>query len=207
MKTIYEQTIEFFEDTHTYLVDGIITPSVTTIIKQIFPDKYKGISDAVLKRKAEFGTKGHSIIEMIGKNKMNKQEALNKISELYQMKEINQDMFISLREYVRLCEKYDIDVLANEVIVAYGNKYAGTLDMIANVKGKKSLIDIKFTAELDEEYLSWQEGMYDLASPETFEEYYCLWLPKGKVGKLAPIKTKTKEEILNMLEKVGNDDD
>ena len=200
-------TIEFFEDTHTYLVDGVITPSVTTIIKKLFPDKYKGISDAVLKRKAEFGIKGHSIIEMIGKNNMNENEALDKISELYQTKEINQDMFISLREYIRLCKKHNIEVLENEVMVAYENKYAGTLDMIANVNGKYSLIDIKFTAELDQEYLSWQLGMYRLANVNDFDEYYCLWLPKGKVGKLAPVEIKTENEILDMLEKVGKEND
>lgn len=198
--------IEFIEETHTYLVDGIIVPSVTTIIKNIFPDKYKGINTKILQKKAEFGTKGHSIIEMLGKTKTTENEAYDEILRQYNSHEINQDMFISLREYIRLCKKYQIEVLENEVMVNYEYEYAGTLDMIANVNNKKSLIDIKFTAELDEEYLSWQLGMYKLAYGEEFEEYYCLWLPKAKVGKLAPIKIKTKEEILEMLKELLNND-
>ena len=199
--------IEFIEDTHTYLVDGIITPSVTTIIKKLFPDKYKGISAKILQKKAEFGIKGHSIIEFIGKSKLSENEAYNEILERYINHVINQDLFISLREYLRLCKKHKIEVIDNEVIVNYGYKYAGTLDMIAKVNNKKCLIDIKFTAELDEEYLSWQLGMYKLAYGEEFEEYYCLWLPKGKVGKLVPIKIKTKEEIIQMLKEVGEDNE
>ena len=55
--------IEFLEEPHLYLKDGILVKSVTQILQLIFPDKYKGINESVLKNKANFGTKGHSIIE------------------------------------------------------------------------------------------------------------------------------------------------
>ena len=194
--------VEFLEDTHTYLIDGIIVPSVTTIIKKILPDKYKGIDTKILQKKAKYGTKGHEVIEFIGKNKLDHTEALNDIVERFNTREINQYLYISLREYLRLCNKHQIEVIENEKIVNYGYEFVGTLDMIANVKGKRCLIDIKFTAELDNEYLSWQLRMYRMAYGEEFDGYYCLWLPKGKIGKLAEVIPKTEEEILKKLEEI-----
>lgn len=200
-----EHEIEFIPETHQYLIDGVLVPSVTTIIKLIFPDKYKGISTSILQKKAQYGTKGHEVIENIGMNLMNDYEALEYINDLYKDKEINQAMQISLREYVRLCRKHNIEIIANEEIVNYGYEFVGTLDMIAWVNDKRSLIDIKFTAELDKEYLSWQLGMYEMAYGEEFDEHYCLWLPKGKVGKLEPVNIKTKEEIKSKLEELRNE--
>lgn len=197
--------IEFIEKTHTYLIDGVLVPSVTTIIKEILPDKYKGISTRTLEKKAQFGTKGHSIIETIGEAMMENYEAVDYINNLYNSQEINQDMYISLREYLRLCRKHNIEVVENEKIVNYGYEFVGTLDMIANVNGIRSLIDIKFTAELDKEYLAWQLGMYEMGSGEEFQKHYCLWLPKGKVGKLAEIEIKTPEEILDKLEELKHE--
>lgn len=194
--------IEFLEKEHFYLIDGILVESVTQIIKKIFPDKYKGIDKATLSKASEFGTKGHKIIETIGKSKMSPEMAKNYVYELYQKKEINQQLFICLREYLRLCSKHSIEIVVNEIIVNYGYDFVGTLDIIAFVNGKKSLIDIKFTSELDKEYLSWQLGMYKLASNQNFEDYYCLWLPKGKIGKLEPIEIKRKEIILDKLKEI-----
>ena len=54
--TIGNYVIEYWEDSHTYLVNGIILPSITTILKKKFGNKYalsQGIfSDYAIK---EFG--------------------------------------------------------------------------------------------------------------------------------------------------------
>lgn len=197
--------IEFIPESHIYLIDGMMIPSVTSIIQKILPDKYQGINKKVLARKAKYGTLGHKVIEEIGRNMMNCDEASNFINELYMQNKINQDLYISLREYIRLSRKNQIEPIENEKTVHYKYEYVGTLDMIAYVNGKKALLDMKFTASLDREHLSWQLGMYKLASGEEFDEYYCIWLPKGKVGKLIPIEIKTKEEILNKLEELKNE--
>lgn len=198
--------IEFIEETHTYLINGVLVPSVTTIIKKIMPDKYDGISPRILEKKARYGVKGHKIIETIGTNMMNENEALNYLMDLYDEKDINQDLSISIREYIRLCKKHDIEVIENEKVVNYGYEFVGTLDMIANVNNIRSLIDIKFTSELDKEYLSWQLGMYEMASGEKFKEHYCLWLPKGTIGKLVKINIKTPEEITAKINELKNED-
>ena len=184
--------IEFLEEPHLYLKNGILVKSVTQILQLIFPDKYKGIDKRTLDKKAQFGTKGHSIIEYLDVSDLKK--ARNQVLDIE-----NKDLQICIREYLRLVEKYKIKPLEHEKIVSYEYLYCGTLDLIAQVDGIVSLCDIKFTAELDKEYLSWQLGMYALALGKEFEKYYCVWLPKKNLGQLVEIIPKTKKEILNKL--------
>lgn len=187
--------IEFLEGPHLYLKDGILVKSVTQILQLIFPNKYRGINENILNNKAKFGNEGHSIIEHLDVSDL--EEAKNQVLNIQ-----NQDLQICIREYLRLVKQYSIEPLTHEQIVNYKYLYCGTLDMIANINGVESLCDIKFTAELDKEYLSWQLGMYSLALGKKFEEYYCIWLPKRSLGQLVKIMPKTKEEILKKLEEL-----
>ena len=188
--------IEFLEKEHIYLVDGILVKSVTQILQLIFPDKYKGIDRRVLNNKASFGTNGHSIIEHL--DLQNEETTRQQVLSIK-----NKDLEICIREYLRLVKKYKIEPLEHELKVNYKHIYAGTLDLIAIVNGIESLCDIKFTAELDKEYLSWQLGMYALALGKKFKKYYCVWLPKKQLGQLVEIVPKTKEEILEKLKELG----
>lgn len=188
--------IEFLSEQHLYLKDGILVKSVTQILQLIFPNKYKGINEKILSRKAEFGTNGHSIIEHLDVSDLAKAD-----EQTLQIQ--NKDLQICIREYLRLVKQFNIVPTVHEQVVSYKYLYCGTLDMIAYVDEKESLIDIKFTAELDTEYLSWQLGMYALAYGKEFENYYCLWLPKKSLGQLVKIIPKTKEEILKKLEELG----
>lgn len=43
--------IDFLEEPHIYLVDGVITPSVSEILHFIFPEKYKNVSSYILNKK------------------------------------------------------------------------------------------------------------------------------------------------------------
>ena len=187
--------IEFLEEPHLYLKDGILVKSVTQILYLIFPDKYKGIDNKTLSKKAQFGTKGHSIIENLDVSDLDKaKEEVLKIS--------NKDLQICIKEYLRLVKKYNIFPIEQEQIVSYKYLYCGTLDMIGQVKDDYCLLDIKFTAELDKEYLSWQLGMYQLAKGIKYDKCYCIWLPKRELGQLVEIVPKTEKEILNKLEEL-----
>ncbi|MEI3508718.1 MAG: hypothetical protein V8R01_06445 [Bacilli bacterium] len=57
--------IEFIEEEHIYLIDGVIVPSVTQILNKVFPKKYEGVPDYILNKKASYGTKVHKLIEII----------------------------------------------------------------------------------------------------------------------------------------------
>lgn len=187
--------IEFLEEPHLYLKNGIIVKSVTQILELIFPYKYKGISKIILNRKAKFGIEGHSIIENLDVSDLEKAK-----DEVLKIK--NKDLQICIREYLRLVKENQIVPLEQEQIVSYKYLFCGTLDMTGLVKDKNCLLDIKFTSELDKEYLSWQLGMYQLAKGIKYDKCYCIWLPKRKLGQLVEIIPKTKEEILKKLEEL-----
>ncbi len=188
--------LEFIESDHIYLKNGILVKSVTQILQLIFPDKYKNIDKRILNKKAMFGTTGHSIIEHLN---LDDAEDVDKTI----LGIDNKDLEICIREYVRLVKTFKIKPLEQEIRVSYKYLYGGTLDMTADIDGKYSLCDIKFTAELDKEYLSWQLGMYALAKGVEFDKYYCIWLPKKKLGQLVEIIPKTKEEIIKKLKELG----
>lgn len=188
--------IEFLKEPHLYLKDGVLLKSVTQILEMIFPNKYKGIDKDILNRKAIFGTQGHLIIENL--NVSNLSEAKKEIEKID-----NKDLQICIKEYLRLVKKYQIVPKEQEQIISYKYLYAGTLDMTGTVQGLNCLLDIKFTAELDKEYLSWQLGMYQLAKGIKYDKCYCIWLPKRELGQLVEIIPKTEEEILIKLKGLG----
>ena len=118
-------------------------------------------------------------------------------------------MELCLEEYKLLKEKYNIKALEQEIMVNYENKYCGRFDMIADIEKEYCLCDIKTTAELDTESISWQLSYYALAyAPEDYEnkfkKFYAIWLPKKDMGKLVEIKKKSKKELLEKLEKNKN---
>ena len=190
--------IVFLDEPHIYLVNGIITPSVSEILHFIFPDKYKGVNKQILNRKAEYGTTIHKSIEMYETNlkTMSIEEAFNVTIQAMELTYVQE---ISLMQYVKLKRENKIIVLEQENMVEYQRMYAGRYDMIANINGDTGLCDIKTTTELDEEYLSWQLSYYELATGKTFDKLYAIWLPKKGLGVLKEIKRKPKELLLKKL--------
>ncbi len=177
--------VEFIEDGHIYLKDGMIVPSVSSILHFIFPNKYKDVPLEILNKKAEYGTKVH--------------ESIEKIEQTGEVIELNTYQQIALEQYLKLKKKYDIEVLEQEKIISYEYDYCGRFDMIAQVGKDRCLCDIKTTSMLDKEYLSWQLSFYELATGEKFDKLYAIWLPKKELGELVEIKRKSKKELLTRL--------
>ena len=182
--------LEFNEETHTYYLDGIKLPCVSDILHIIFPNKYKGIDNQILSNKAHYGSIVHKAIECLEQD--------------LEMPEMNIFQELSIEQYKKLKEKYNIEVLSQEQKVHYRELYAGTYDMEANINNIHSLVDIKTTAELDKEYLSWQLSYYEMAIGKRFKKLYCLWLPKKDLGQLVEVKRKSKKELLKKLEEYYN---
>ena len=182
--------VEFIEEGHIYLIDGVIVPSVSELIHFIFPDKYANVNKAILDKKADYGSIVHKSIECY-----EQKETMPKL-------DLNQEF--SLKQYLKLKEKNKIEVKEQELMVNYKNFYAGRLDMIATVDDKFSLLDIKTTSTLDKEYLSWQLSFYELAymsiygTPQ-FEKLYAIWLPKKDYGQLIEIERKPLNELLRVI--------
>lgn len=191
--------LEFIEESHTYIKDGIILKSVTQILQELFPEKYDGIPKKILEEKSKYGKEVHKFIEIIETKKPKKPLAYIKKyfnPSIYQIE--------SLKDYLRIKEKYNINITECEKMVSYNYDYAGRLDLKGYVNGKSAIIDIKTTYELDELYVAIQNSLYELAY-EPVEELYCLWLPKGHLGKLVKLKRIDKNYLLTIIEEENNE--
>lgn len=146
--------LEYFDDTHTYIYDGVILPSVTQIIKVKFGHKYDGVPAFVLQRASVKGTAVHSAIERYCK--------FDEESDLPE-----------LHNFKFLRDHYGFKVLDNEVpIVLFQDDKpvcAGRLDLVLEQDGKTGLADIKRTYNLDKEYLAYQLNLYRLAYQQCYD--------------------------------------
>ena len=141
-------TLEFYEDDHIYLADGVMIPSITQILKLRFADKYRNVSESVLKKASAAGVKVHSAIEDFCKN--------GKESNLPE-----------LRGFKFLRRAFGFQVIDNEVpvlLLLNGEPFAaGRIDLFLEDSGKFGIGDIKRTSQLDKDYLFYQLNLYRLA--------------------------------------------
>lgn len=146
-------TLEYDDESHTYIVDGIIVPSVTQILGVKFGNKYAGVNRSTLERAANRGTAIHEAIENFCK--------YGKYSEL---KELHNFRF--------LATYYEFRVFENEtpIIIAKDGTpiAAGRLDLILDIKGDTAIADIKTTATLDKEYLAYQLNLYRIGYMQSY---------------------------------------
>ena len=140
--------LEFIEDGHVYLVDGIIVPSITQILKASLTDKYEHVSKEVLTRAAQRGTETHKAIENWCRTG-------------------DDDGSKEVRNFRFLQRSFGFEVLENEtpVILSVRDEpvAAGRLDLVIKMAGKIGGADIKRTSSLDKEYLAYQLNMYRIA--------------------------------------------
>lgn len=146
-------TLEYFDDDHTYLVDGIVVCSITQCLKFKFGNKYASVDASTLQRASEKGTEAHRAIEEYCKT--------GKESELPE-----------LRNFKFLQKQYGFTVIENEtpVILSLENEpiCAGRLDMVLMMNDQIGLGDIKRTSTLDKEYLAYQLNLYRIAYRQSY---------------------------------------
>lgn len=146
--------LEFYEDGHTYLIDGVIVPSITTLLKRVkFADKYKGISKEVLQNAANNGIYMHEQIE-----KYCRGEEYDETPEVHNFKFLE--------------KSYKFKPIANEVSVMLFKDdkpvAAGRVDMVIEMNGQPGGADLKRTYNLDKEYLAYQLNLYRTAYKQTY---------------------------------------
>ncbi len=157
-------TLEYFDDEHMYLVDGIIVPSITQLLKYRFKNKYASVDRATLKRASESGTAVHNAIEEYCRNGTE--------SDLPEV-----------RNFKFLQKAYNFEVFDNEVpVILFDGDTpisAGRLDLVIeqrfspvsvnNSWSEIGLGDIKRTATLDKEYLAYQLNLYRIAYQQNYD--------------------------------------
>lgn len=152
-------TLEYDDESHTYIVDGVIVPSVTQILAVKFGNKYAEIDAATLQRAAERGTAIHEAIETYCKTGIESA-----------IREVHNFRFLQ--------KHYGFNVLENETPIIIIDKSipkaAGRLDLVLEIKGETALADIKTTATLDKEYLAYQLNLYRIG----YMQSYCIDISK-----------------------------
>ena len=146
--------LEYIDETHTYLYDGVVLPSITQLLKIKFGNKYNGIPKETLERASVQGTAVHKAIEDYEQNG-------------------TESTLPELRNYKFLKKAYNFECKANEVPVVLfkdGEAVAcGRLDLVLKEDDKIGLGDIKRTATLDKNYLAYQLNLYRIAYQQCYD--------------------------------------
>ena len=186
MITLNQSPVIFNELDHTYtLTDKSLNGVPSILNRQLFADKYSGISDEVLNKAAEYGKGVHESIE------------------LYDSLGIGEDED-AVKSYIKLCQKEGLTRLDNEYLISDNDYVASSIDVVFN---DCSLADIKTTSHLDEEYVSWQLSIYaylfEKQNPDLqANRLLAIWLPKARYGKpkVVEVSRKPVSEVIRLIE-------
>lgn len=153
---IKNHKVEFMEEEHVYLVDGVPLPSITQILKLKFGGKYKNVDSETLKKASDKGTEMHKAIEN------------------YEKYHIEQSNLKELSNYLFLKKHYKWEVLHSEIMCILFIQNipvaVGTIDQIIKIDDKKGVNDLKRTAVFDKEYVAYQTTLYKIAYEQSYDE-------------------------------------
>lgn len=148
--------LEFIEDEHLYVADGIIVPSVSEILSARFGHKYDGVPKDALARAAQRGTEIHAGIEAYVKSDGKDGRGIREV-----------------RDFRFLSKMYGFKPVKSEVpVILWKDEEpaaAGRLDLVLDYYGL-CLADIKTTATLDKEYLAYQLNLYAMGYEQSYGE-------------------------------------
>jgi len=139
--------IEFIEDSHTYLYNGVIVPSVSEIMNPISVMHYENISKSRTDVAKVRGTAIHKATECIDKGEE------YTIDDKWKNHVLQYKKFLALRKP---------EILEIEMIVTDGT-YCGTLDRIYIINGETWMVDIKSSAVINEKLVKVQLAGYKKA--------------------------------------------
>lgn len=146
-------TLEFFPDTHTYLFDGLILPSVTQILGVKYRNDYASVPPAVLNNAAKRGTAVHKAIENYNNSGYD-------------------DGSEAVRNFKFLQKQYGFEVLDSELpIVIFKDDMpiaCGRLDMTMLLDGETGIADIKTVSSLNKEKIAYQLNLYRIGLMQSY---------------------------------------
>lgn len=146
-------TLEYFDETHTYLYDGIMLPSVTQILGVKYKNDYASVPPAVLNNAAQRGTAVHKAIENYNNSGYD-------------------DGSEAVRNFKFLQKQYGFEVLDSELpIVLFKDDMpiaCGRLDMTMLMDGETGIADIKTVSALNKEKIAYQLNLYRIGLMQSY---------------------------------------
>lgn len=132
VKTKSYPELAFDEASHTYRLNGLIVPSVTTIMQPLSEAHYGGIDRAVLDRAADRGTAVHQAVENL---------------VLFGIQDIEPEFEGYLEGFRAWMKDYEVKPFTAESRTYHKLlRYAGTADMGCEELGVNTLVDFKTTS-------------------------------------------------------------
>lgn len=128
--------LTFDEKMHIYKVDGVVIPSVTTIMRPLSAEFYKGIDKDVLNTAAKRGSAVHNAIENFLK---------------FEITDIEPEHKGYFDAFLRWLEEHKPKPIDTESRVYHKYMmYAGTADMPCEIDGLTTCVDFKTSATIVE---------------------------------------------------------
>lgn len=146
-------TLEYFDETHTYLYDGLMLPSVSRILETKFKGEYRNVPPAVLNNAAQRGTAVHKAIENYNNSGYD-------------------DGSEAVRNFKFLQKQYGFEVLDSELpLVIFKDDMpiaCGRLDMTMLMDGETGIADIKTVSTLNKEKIAYQLNLYRIGLMQSY---------------------------------------
>ena len=146
-------TLEYFDDTHTYLYDGLMLPSVSQILGMKYKNEYASVPPAVLNNAAQRGTAVHKAIENYNNSGYD-------------------DGSEAVRNFKFLQKQYGFEVLDSELpLVIFKDDMpiaCGRLDMTMLMDGETGIADIKTVSTLNKEKIAYQLNLYRIGLMQSY---------------------------------------
>ena len=146
-------TLEYFDETHTYLYDGLMLPSVTQILGVKYKNDYASVPPAVLNNAAKRGTAVHKAIESFNVSGYD-------------------DGSEEVRNFKFLQKQYGFEVLDSELpVVLFKDDMpiaCGRLDMTMLMDGHTGIADIKTVSTLNKEKIAYQLNLYRIGLMQSY---------------------------------------
>ena len=186
MIELVKSAVVFNEENHTYFLGDKLLQGITGMIsRQLFPNKYKDIPEFILKRAAEKGSRIHAQCQFVDSTGFTPES-------------------IEAENYLKERTNVGYKAFANEYTVSDNEHFASNIDCVWEKDERISLGDIKTTANLDLEYLSWQLSIYaylfELQNPLIkVDKLFGIWL-RGDKSELVEIERKPDSEVKKLLE-------
>lgn len=159
--------LRFDEKSHIYRLDGVEIPSVSRVMEPLKASSYAGISEKTLARAADKGSSVHNSIENWLK---------------FGIDDIPEEHRPYFDGFLEWWDEYQPEVVASEVKTYHKlMRYGGTIDLLAYIGGKLTLIDFKTTYRLLEKSCGVQLEAYAQALAShgiAVEEKHILHLKK-----------------------------
>ncbi len=130
------KSLEFDDVKHTYRVNGVELPAVSDIISPITYSKYR-VDAAVINQAAHRGTVIHDWCMRYDLDSIGGKD------------EISPDIALYLKAWKAFCHDYSPEWEYIEMPMASHEGFAGTVDRIGLIDGKRCVVDIKTTSSMD----------------------------------------------------------